>query len=187
MPSKAPSNANHPPAGTDDSRAKRQRSGVNATPSSSSASTIVVSLKNLPHLEGAMTTVVTPYVQTLHKELQPYFAKTIKSLFQTYLTWYWKDKKHQKMSHDSTYVPASCRVGPTLNVIHEVQQSKDFTALNAQLSASTNTVQLGYAKLAKNAHELNTKALHKKILDIYSALLHVDCSTWTWRDRKSVV
>ena len=73
MSSEAPSNANHSPVVIDDSRAKRQRSGVNANPSSSSASTINVSLKNLPPLEGAMTTVVTPYVQTLHKELQPYF------------------------------------------------------------------------------------------------------------------
>ena len=71
MSSEAPSNANHPPAVTDVSRVKRQRSGVNATPSSSSASIINVSLKNLPPLEGAMTTVVTPYVQTLHEVWLP--------------------------------------------------------------------------------------------------------------------
>ena len=76
------------------------------------------------------------------------------------------------MSQDSTYVPASCRVGPSLNIIHEVQQSKEFTDLNAQLNAFTNTVQLGYPKLAKQVHKLNTKALHKKVLDIYSTLLY---------------
>ena len=86
MSTEAPSNPNHPPAATDDARAKHQCIVFNSNPSLSPARTIVARIKKLSHLEGAMTTVVPPYVQTLRSKLQSYFSKIIKSLFQTYST-----------------------------------------------------------------------------------------------------
>ena len=86
MSTEAPSNPNHPPAVTDDSIAKHQCIVFNSNPSLSPASTIVALIKKLSPLEGAMTTVVPPYVQTLRSKLKPYFSKIIKSLFQAYST-----------------------------------------------------------------------------------------------------
>ena len=164
--------------GSKEGGAKRQRRDIptvsfalpeDPTPPTSN-STSAQEEKTVSPLEEALS-ALKPYIQSLHKGLQPFAEKLLKDLLQSVSNHHWKDKKHSEMTDDTTYVPASCRVGLTLNAMFEVRESKDFKALDARKNSYITEVQQGLSKFAIEAHKLNVNAAREKVFKTYSITL----------------
>ena len=75
------------------------------------------------------------YLLSLHPGIQASLVPTLKEVLKLYATFYSKNRKHQEMLLDTTYVPSSCRKTLPLNVLPEVTESEGSITLSANLNA----------------------------------------------------
>ena len=111
------------------------------------------------------------HVATLHKEAQPFLQELIKQVLGEFATHYWKQKKYREMVANTSYVPASCKIGLTLNAVSEVKKSEDFIALNAQLDAEIAKTQRAFAGYALRAYNMTQHAHHQRFRKKFAQLL----------------
>jgi len=155
-----------------DSRAKRQRNGVTATPPSSQEDTArTVPEKKLSPSETALASA-EPYFQSLHPGIRASLVPSLKEVFKLQATFYFKNRKHQEMLLDTTYVPSSCRKTLPLNVLQEVTESEGFITLSANLNAVLVRHEQELARFARSAHDLNRLATSKRAQKAFSLALH---------------
>ena len=174
MSTEAPSNSNNSGTISTDSSAKRHRTNISTTLGTPAESTVIVnhsSNKTLSPLESAKTSVLVPYVETLHHAQQPSTTALFKKFGHAYAAWYWKNEKHTQMMNNKDYVPASCKVGLDLNATPETKKSEDYTTLCAQKDAYIVEIRSGLAAYAKDAHALNVKSYRKTAFNAFCQLL----------------
>ena len=87
-----------------DSRAKRQRNGVTAVPPSSQEDTArTVPEKKLTPSETALASAES-YFQSLHPGIRAILVPILEEVLKLHATFYYKNRKHQEMLLDTTYV-----------------------------------------------------------------------------------
>ena len=83
-----------------ESRAKRHRSGAIAIPPLSREGTApTIPTKTLSHTEAVLASAV-PYNDSIHPELQITNVPTLKNNLKSLATYLWKDKKHTEILND---------------------------------------------------------------------------------------
>ena len=148
---------------------KRQRVDPAATKpgtTSSPPSTVVKSPS-----EASKDAWLHGYVETLHRNLQPFFEDLLSGVHRAFATHEWKRLKHKDMEHDVNYVPNSCKIGLTLNTVEEVKQGEDFKALNVQLDSAIFECQQKLAGFAVKASALTRDAYHERFKSLFCKAL----------------
>jgi hypothetical protein len=171
MSSEAPSRINSNPTNSRESKRQRQ-AGASTSPSevSQEGAAVVTPRENLSPLQAAVA-FVGIYVVTLHSDLAPFLQRAMENFLHDFAKFFWKDKKHQEMTADDSYIPRSCKINLSLNATEETRNSEGFTAIEARLAADRDAAQLKFASYAKEVHDLNRKSLWERTVKNFCLLL----------------
>ena len=111
------------------------------------------------------------FIESLDEELKPYMKELLFDTIKKYSSWFYKNSNLDVMSNTEDYVPKRSKFKHPLTVVAEVKKSKDFIALDDELSVFLEDTHKALGQFVIRSTRLNVKALKERVVLSFITLL----------------